>query len=108
MITVINVGIEQSRNGNMLPDTMQAIKNIRRYLAMLAGGYTETNTNGGWINDKGELVEEHGKQWTLAGISGHNAECAAQYIGATLDQDTVMVTFSNDNPTFHKVTYETA
>jgi hypothetical protein len=38
---------------------------VRGDLAATFGGYTETDTYGGWVNGKGELVTEAGKRFVI-------------------------------------------
>lgn len=64
----ITAGIEESAEGAALDrfTSATAIAHVRRLLAAECGGYTETDTNGGWVNDEGRLVEERGKRWDLS------------------------------------------
>lgn len=39
-------------------DSITALEHVKRTLAQSLGGYTAYNTQGGWVNDEGELVEE--------------------------------------------------
>lgn len=41
-----------------------ALDAIRKTMAEVAGGYTESDTYGGWLKD-GRLVQEPGKRWAI-------------------------------------------
>lgn len=107
---IINAGIGKSRHNSELDTTMvmYAVDKIRHYLALTAGGFTETETMGGWIDGEGRLVQERGKQWTVAGYDMERGKDAARYIGKALNQDTVMVSYYQTETAFQQVQYETA
>lgn len=69
--TTITAGIEFDADNNPLSEERQgmALAIARATLAKEYGGYTETRSMGGWINDEGILITEAGRQWTISGES---------------------------------------
>lgn len=66
---------------------------IRSHLAGKFGGFTETETVGGWLNGVGELVLEHGRRWIVLADDSidYSGQDAARYVGRMLDQSAVML-----------------
>lgn len=91
----ITAGITQDRDGNSIHDSLSKLQRIRNKMAREFGGYTETSTYGGWINPKGELVEEIGRQFviladTVPGVYG-KAHKLAEFVSFELNQDSVIL-----------------
>jgi hypothetical protein len=102
-ITII-AGITQDRDGNPIFDTLTKLQRIRLKMAREFGGYTETNTYGGWINGEGHLVEEIGRQWVILadsalGIYG-KAHKMAEFISFELNQDSVILEVIESSASF--------
>jgi len=87
---------------DMHGDILQAnalLPKIRREIARHAGGYTELNTKGGWVDDEGELVDELGKQWIVYLPTSdrqqaiQQATMLAEFVRDSLNQRSVMLEF---------------
>lgn len=94
----ITAGIGYDRAGAPLnpQDVQTALAGIRATMARAFGGYTESETLGGWINGAGELVTEPGRRWTvLATITASEAMTAARavadYARDVLRQESVLI-----------------
>lgn len=72
---------------------------IRREIARNAGGYTELDTHGGWVDDEGELIEEAGKQWIVYFSTADRQQAIqeavklSEYIRDKLSQHSVVLEF---------------
>lgn len=85
-------GIDKAGNTPMPADVVeQALADIRTHLAHVAGGYTETATNGGWNDDSGQLVQEHSMRWMILTDEDRDAESIANFIGRRLKQEEIAV-----------------
>lgn len=97
----ITAGTGFDRDGRALSAqrVAQALATIRATLAQTFGGYTETDTLGGWVDGSGELVTEPGKRWTvveveeMAGLDSTRAAgwYVAGRIAAELGQASVLL-----------------
>lgn len=80
-------GLEKGADGFYLDEGMvaDAVSTVRRQLAARFGGYTETDSVGGWIDDDGYLVEERGKRWVcLASMDRKEAEKAGRELAGMI------------------------
>ncbi len=102
----ITAGAEQSSSGKLLTQVPHRLVAIEQLLAKQNGGYTETLSYGGWINDDGNLVQEEAYTWTLIvqdtiapeigeftnrEVAHEKAMAWAEYIKDTLEQSSIMV-----------------
>jgi hypothetical protein len=94
----ITAGIGYDRHGNALDaqHVQTALAGIRATLARAFGGYTETESLGGWINGAGELVTEPGRRWVAlasitAGEAMEAAHAVASYARDALRQESVLI-----------------
>lgn len=94
----ITAGTGFDRHGNPLDaqDVQTALAGIRATLARAFGGYTETESLGGWINGAGDLVTEPGRRWiALASITAGEAmdaaRAVAEYARDALRQESVLI-----------------
>ncbi len=91
-----NAGIGYTKSGHLVPELPVSVMTVRAVMAQAFGGYTETPTLGGWINGKGELVQEQGLQWEALTIADsldalqEKAERIAGLIAVALDQEAVI------------------
>lgn len=65
---------------------------IRAELARVFGGFTETDTVGGWSGENGNIVMEPGKQWICVTDSVQDGNTVARRIAQLLNQSAVMLT----------------
>lgn len=99
----ITAGTSYTRNNLPLFQRAERIDMINRYLAKAYGGYTMTDSTGGWVDADGNLITEAGQVWVVmmptndaypAGtqevVALERAKSAAQFIGHTLDQTAVV------------------
>lgn len=89
----ITTGIGEDRNGQAIRSSVyvRALARIREWLAREHGGFTEVDTNGGWINPSGALVMEGGKRFivlTAEPFAGHRT---ADFIRRALNQESVVL-----------------
>lgn len=92
-ITII-AGISLDRDNKPIHATLTKLQNIRRRMAKDFGGYTETISEGGWINPLGELVEEIGRTWTIYAEGDfvyNKAHKLAEFVSFELNQDSVVL-----------------
>src|SRR4249919_3090054 len=76
----------------------QALATVRADLAATFGGYTEAETSGGWVNDRGELVTEPGRRFVILsnadnpspGAHAHPIETAERVRAAFAQQSVVL------------------
>lgn len=59
-VCTIGIGVGEDRNGCPVENTYACLKAVKAMLAERHDGYTITETDGGWTNDAGRLVEEPG------------------------------------------------
>lgn len=62
----ITAGVGERADGSAIPNLGARLHRCRAILAGAFGGYTELNSQGGWVNPEGRLVEEPGKTWQTA------------------------------------------
>ena len=91
----IVVGIGRDEDGEVIRDNdaFDALRNIRRIAATMFGGFTITQSLGGWLADDGELVTEVGRVITIA--THHPASVVqefARYACQELNQACVLLT----------------
>lgn len=69
----IGLGIQEDRNGHIIPPIVygRAIALIGERAAELFGGYTITDTTGGWVDGHGKLIEEPGITLSIL-VEGHS------------------------------------
>ncbi|MGY6517479.1 MAG: hypothetical protein ACXIUZ_02075 [Lysobacteraceae bacterium] len=91
----ITAGIEQDANGRPVRDVAAKVREVRRLLAVTFGGYTETATAGGWVNDAGELIEESGRRWDILAEDASQAEAVASAVASILKQACVVLAITD-------------
>lgn len=103
----ITAGIGYAANGEALKPEAQAIAlaTIRATLATMYGGYTETDSTGGWVDPSGRLITEPGKVWTVATWDrGDEMICkakrAAESVRHLLDQTAVVLSIAESSAAF--------
>ena len=89
-----NAGTGFDSKGNAIApeDLAEPLAIIRNTLVDTFGGFTETDTIGGWKDDSGNIVMESGKQWTCASDTPTDARVIAGRIAFLLQQTAVMLT----------------
>lgn len=95
----ITAGTGEDRHGVPLSSSSVALAlaTIRGHLAATFGGFTETDTLGGWVDDGGRLVMEQGKRWTiLADVPREEAAAQAEVVRRALNQAAVVLEFEPD------------
>lgn len=100
----LTVGIGKQANGKTLDKThvRNGLNIIRKELSTEFGGYTELNSNGGWVNPRGELVTEKGKTFQVALMQQttiKNIKSVAEKARNALNQESVLVIY-NGKPLF--------
>lgn len=93
----ITAGIGFDAYGKPLDVTdfvLPALARIRLHLARRFGGYTETASEGGWVNAGGQLVQEMGRTWSVVtdDATTEDAELAAEWVRDELGQSSVLLT----------------
>lgn len=82
------------------------VENVRKALMDYYGGFTESDTVGGWKDEKGSAVIEAGKQWVVlvAQEIGHyndgHASAMARRIAGILNQESVLLQVEKVTATF--------
>ena len=92
----ITTGIGEGRDGKPLKGINKKLDTVRKHLGQTFGGYTEVKTFGGWVNDKGKLIQENTRTYEI----GTNAKrgtiiAASAKVRDVMQQQCVAVTINN-------------
>jgi hypothetical protein len=58
----------------MVDNCEAVVRRVRTMLIEAGGGYTETDASGSWRDDGGEIIHDHSKVFTVAGLSSKELE----------------------------------
>lgn len=102
-LITLTMGIEFDRNNEVMwkITVWEGLDMLRDKLCDTLGGYTETETKGGWKREDGDVIEERGRQFQA--LTGEIdslmevdklARSLASYAASALHQASVMYTFT--------------
>ena len=92
----ILAGIDRDAEGRRLGIWVEAaIQQIKTMAADMFGGYTSSVVEGGWVNDRGHLIEERTLRLEIAGVTDEKAiRTLAEHARGVLHQGEVMIVSS--------------
>lgn len=89
---IIDIATGQASDGQPIGDVQSGLDNIRDHLAQVCGGYTEVQTQGGWIDPRTQkVIREPGEEFTMIAPDNASADDLARYAGLQLQQYAVAV-----------------
>jgi hypothetical protein len=98
------IGTQKDKDGNPLNPVAvsRALHEIKLKAALIFGGYSASSVTGGWVNDKGQLIEETALRLELSpkDEDSFKAHDFAAWCGSLLGQGCVLLVSTDSTESF--------
>lgn len=87
---VLYIGTTDQDTGTQLISTEEAIEIVNNICVQYVDGYTVSGGHGGWVNEKGELVQEESLVYTFIGAEDADVKQIMDEVLEALNQSVIL------------------